>query len=87
MITNMTQKRQVTVPKAICDEEGFAPGQPVRVERLAGGGVGLFVAPASVEREEKRKRIRAAINFWSGKGLDQRPTDVIMRELRGEDLP
>ncbi len=87
MITNMTQKRQVTVPKAICDEEGFAPGKPVRVERLAGGGVGLFLASQNVEREEKRKRIQSAINFWSGKGLDQRPTDVIMRELRGEDLP
>jgi bifunctional DNA-binding transcriptional regulator/antitoxin component of YhaV-PrlF toxin-antitoxin module len=87
MITNMTQKRQVTVPKAICDEEGFAPGQPVRVERLAGGGVGLFVAPANVEREEKRKKFIAAMAKWAGKGLDKRPTDVIMRELRGEDLP
>ncbi len=87
MITNMTQKRQVTVPKEICDSEGLAPGKPVRVERLPGGGVGVFPAPEEVAREEKRQRIQAAIDFWRGKGLDKRPTDVIMRELRGEDLP
>ena len=87
MITTMTQKRQVTIAKALCDEEGLAPGKPVRVERLPGGGIGVFPAPVDEDQEEKRKRFRAAMDKWAGKGLDQRPTDVIMRELRGEDLP
>lgn len=88
MITTMTQKRQVTIAKALCDEEGLAPGRPVRVERLPGGGVGVF--PADGDRDvvdEKRKRFAAAVEKWAGKGLDKRPTEVIMRELRGDDLP
>ena len=87
MITTMTQKRQVTIAKALCDEEGLAPGKSVRVERLPGGGIGVFPAPVDVDRETRRRQIQAAIEKWRGKGLDPRPTDEIMRELRGEDLP
>lgn len=93
MITNMTQKRQVTIAKNICDEEGLAPGKPVRVQRLAGGGVGLFPAPAVPENiEAKRAEIRARLQSVRGllSAHDAYPgmsTDDYMRMIRGEDLP
>jgi hypothetical protein len=93
MITNMTQKRQVTIAKDICDEEGLAPGKPVRVQRLVGGGVGLFPAPAVPENiEARRAEIRARLRAFAGSltAHDCYPgmsTDAYMQMIRGEDLP
>jgi bifunctional DNA-binding transcriptional regulator/antitoxin component of YhaV-PrlF toxin-antitoxin module len=84
MITNMTQKRQVTVPKAICDEEGFQPGKPVRVERLAGGGVGLY--PAAQDAAQQRADIEARLDALLGSIKSSETTDELMRRIR-DPLP
>jgi bifunctional DNA-binding transcriptional regulator/antitoxin component of YhaV-PrlF toxin-antitoxin module len=88
MITNMTQKRQVTIAKEICDAEGLAPGRPVRVERFADGGVLLRPAVADDEtRERQRATYRAriaAVRRHSGRAPEYAgcTTDEIMDGLR-----
>jgi AbrB family looped-hinge helix DNA binding protein len=84
MITNMTQKRQVTVPKAICDEEGLKPGNPVRVERLSGGGVGLF--PETRDVAQQRADIEARLDALLGSIKSSETTDAFMRRMR-DPLP
>lgn len=85
MITRMTQKRQVTIAKAICDAEGLAPNMPVSVERLPDGGV-VIRAASHTAAVDRRARIEAAIAKWRGTGRDGETTDQFMARIR-EPLP
>ncbi|GAB4214003.1 MAG: AbrB/MazE/SpoVT family DNA-binding domain-containing protein [Rhodoferax sp.] len=74
----LTRKCQVTVPKAIREFLGVAPGQEIDYEALPDGRVVVFPV----------RRYNTADNPFKhllGIGLRQRPTDEIMRETRGED--
>ena len=82
MRATMTKKGQVLIPKAVRDTIGLVPGEVDVSLDPSGAAIVRPVPLISID-----KQIDAAVAKWAGKGLDLRPTDVIMRELRGEDLP
>lgn len=90
---NMTSKGQVLIPKAIRDRVGLVPGAAVTVGiNDRGEAVVLPVGQArrANETPEQRKvRIRAAIDAIAGKYAIGQSTDEYMAELRGpyDDLP
>jgi AbrB family looped-hinge helix DNA binding protein len=90
---NMTSKGQVLIPKTIRDRVGLVPGAAVTVGvNDRGEAVVLPVEQARRAKEtpEQRKaRIRAAIDSIAGKFAIGQSTDDYMAELRGpyDDLP
>lgn len=86
---NMTSKGQVLVPKAIRDRIGLVPGKRVRVGINDRGEA--VIRPAFADRtetaEQRRARVRAAIDSIAGKYSTGQSTDEIMRELRGDRAP
>ena len=82
---NMTSKGQVLVPKAIRDRIGFVPGGPVQVGVNDRGEVVILpVVATRVESvEERRRRIRAAIDDLAGRYSTGQSTDDYMAEIRG----
>ena len=88
MQTNLTVKGQVTIPKAMRDHLGLAPGAAVRFAYTENGGVAILPAtarrsPVKVKpsRFDKLKGSNRA--GWAASGL--KSTDEIMRLLRGYD--
>jgi antitoxin PrlF len=76
MSTTVTAKGQVTIPKAVRDLLGIAPGSKVDFHRTADGNVIL------VRADKKRPVSRfAKLRGHAGKGLT---TDAIMALTRGE---
>ncbi|CAH1665041.1 MULTISPECIES: AbrB/MazE/SpoVT family DNA-binding domain-containing protein [unclassified Chelatococcus] len=76
MTSTVTSKGQVTIPKAVRDLLGIAPGSKVAFRRAADGSVVL--TKADTDRPPSRfQRLRG----HAGKGLD---TDAIMALTRGE---
>lgn len=76
MSTTVTAKGQVTIPKAVRDLLGIAPGSQVEFRRADDGSVVLLRA------DERRPTSRfAKLRGHAGKGLD---TDAIMNLTRGE---
>ena len=73
----LTVKSQVTVPKAVRQHMGIAPGQSVDYEPLPDGSVRMFVVPRPVADNPFRK--------WRGTGVLKRATEDILRETRGEE--
>ncbi len=75
----LTQKSQVTVPKAVRQALGVGPGQSVDYEVLPDGRVMMVAA------EPKRGDGENPFLKWLGTGFLKRPTEDILRETRGED--
>ena len=76
----LTQKSQVTVPKAVRQALGVEPGQSVDYEVLADGRVVMVAAPTP-----RQPDVRATLRKWRGTGVSGMSTDEIMCETRGED--
>lgn len=73
----LTSKSQVTIPKAIRERLGVAPGQEIDFEALPDGRVVIFPVRNTCPDNPFRQLL--------GLGIRKRPTDEIMRETRGED--
>jgi AbrB family looped-hinge helix DNA binding protein len=90
---NMTSKGQVLIPKAIRDRVGLVPGAAVTVGiNDRGEAVVLPVGQArwaNETPEDRKARIRAAIESIAGKYALDQSTDDYMAEIRGpyDDLP
>ena len=88
MQTNLTVKGQVTIPKAMRDHLGLAPGAAVRFAYTENGGVAILPAtarrsPAKVKPSRFDKLKGGNRAGWAASGL--KSTDEIMRLLRGYD--
>lgn len=79
MDTAVTQKGQVTIPKAVRDEMGLKPGARVQIELDGQGGARIVHAPAPVSRFARFRGI--------AKSADGLTTDEIMRLMRGDLEP
>lgn len=86
---NMTSKGQVLIPKALRDLSGLVPNGPVRVGlNDRGETVVLPAVGGSPETtEQRRARIRAALEGLAGSVDFGMTTDDYMREIRGEWEP
>lgn len=85
--TNMTSKGQVLIPKDVRDAIGLVPGRPVDVG-VNDRGEAVVVPRRRLcdETPDVRKaRIEAAFAAIRERPLFTRPTDEIMRELRGDE--
>jgi AbrB family looped-hinge helix DNA binding protein len=88
MQANMTVKGQVTIPKAMRDHLGLAPGATVRFAYTEDGGVVILPATAqrtSVKSKPSRfDKLKGSNRAgWAASGL--KSTDEIMGLLRGYD--
>lgn len=88
-LVNMTSKGQVLIPKALRDKNGLLPNGPVRVGlNDRGETVVLPADPKKNETPEQRKaRIRTALEAMTGVIDLGMSTDEYMRELRGDWEP
>lgn len=75
-MTTVTAKGQVTIPKAVRDLLGIAPGSKVEFSRAADGSVVLTKADAKTQAS-RFERLRG----HAGEGLG---TDAIMAMTRGD---
>ena len=86
--TNMTSKGQVLIPKDVRDAIGLVPGRAVDVGVNDRGEA--VVVPGrrwpDETPEERKARIDDAFARIRERPQFTRPTDEIMRELRGDDL-
>lgn len=64
--TNMTSKGQVLIPKVLRDRAGLVPNGPVRVGLNDRGEVVVLPPTREETPEERRARIRAAIESVAG---------------------
>jgi antitoxin PrlF len=74
----LTAKSQVTVPKAIRQHLGIEPGQEIQYQTLPDGRVVIAVAKSTPS-------VKGKFAKWRGVGVQQRSTDGIMRDTRGDD--
>ena len=87
MQANLTVKGQVTIPKAMRDHLGLAPGAAVRFAYTEDGGVVILPAAATQRTPVKAKPSRfdklkgSNRAGWAASGL--KSTDEIMGLLRG----
>lgn len=84
--TNLTVKGQVTIPKDVRDALGLKPGEPVEIDWQ--GGTEAIIRKPIRDREADVERFRAQIREVSRRFAhlrDGRPTDEIMKEIRGDD--
>lgn len=85
-LTNLTVKGQVTIPKDVRDALGLVPGEPVQID-WDGGDVATIRRPVRHREaaiEAYKARIRAA-SLRFAHLRENRPTDEIMRDIRGDD--
>ena len=76
MPMTVTSKGQVTIPKAVRDYLGIAPGSRVSFERTAAGRVEL-----KPEKESRRSSPFTSLRGHAGQGAS---TEEIMALTRGE---
>ncbi len=85
----LTSKAQVTIPKDVRAALGVKPGDMVRFETDAKGNVSLLKgqSPSVETPEQRRARIRAALDAATGIIDIGMSTDEYMKELRGDWEP
>jgi AbrB family looped-hinge helix DNA binding protein len=84
-LTNLTVKGQVTIPKDVRDALGLVANEPVEIEML--GSDEAVIRRPKRDREAEKARLIAEMRAVSDRFAhlrEGRPTDEIMRELRGE---
>ncbi|OYY90895.1 MAG: AbrB family transcriptional regulator [Sphingomonas sp. 28-66-16] len=84
--TNLTVKGQVTIPKDVRDALGLKPGEPVEID-WQGGTEAIIRKPVrdyAAERDRLVAEMRAASDRFAHL-REGRPTDDIMRDIRGDD--
>lgn len=86
---NMTSKGQVLIPKALRDIGGLVPNGPVRVGLNDRGETVVLPASPEIEEtpEQKRARIKVALDSLAGTVDFGMTTDEYMREIRGDWEP
>jgi antitoxin PrlF len=80
----MTSKGQIFVSKAAREAVGLKPNAPYKIDVNENNQ--LVVAPLGFDPEESEARalnIRKGLAMLRGTGKSGKPTDEIMRELRG----
>jgi antitoxin PrlF len=80
----MTSKGQIFVSKAAREAVGLKPNAPYKIDVNENNQ--LVVAPLGFDPEEAEARalnIRKGLAMLRGSGKSGKPTDEIMRELRG----
>ncbi|SDA12840.1 transcriptional regulator, AbrB family [Sphingomonas sp. NFR15] len=85
-LSNLTQKGQVTIPKDVRDALGLKPGEPVEFDRNTAGET--VIRKPVEDREARVQKIMARIEATSERFAhlrEGRPTDEIMRDIRGDD--
>lgn len=85
-LTNLTVKGQVTIPKDVRDALGLKPGEPVEFE-WNGGDEAVIRRPKhdrAAEIEAYKERVREVSRRFAH-SREGRPTDEIMRDIRGDD--
>lgn len=85
-MTNLTIKGQVTIPKDVRDALGLKPGEPVEID-WDGGDEAIIRRPKR-NRAAEIEAIKARIRETSARFAhlrEGRPTDDIMRDIRGDD--
>ena len=75
----LTVKSQVTLPKAIRDYLGVAPGERVSFETLPDGRVAIAAA------NPKAKVLADPVSAMRGTATRRIKTDAVMRLMRGDD--
>jgi antitoxin PrlF len=87
MITNMTSKGQVLMPKHVRDAVGLIPGRPVKVELNEAGEAVVRPVTAAIDTAEARRlEMRARIEKVAGIFAGGETTDEFMARIR-EPLP
>jgi antitoxin PrlF len=88
-LVNMTSKGQILIPKALRDRNGLVPGHAVRVGLNDRGETVVLPADSKQNEtpEQRRTRIRAALEAMTGVINLGMSTDAYMRELRGDWEP
>ena len=88
-LVNMTSKGQILIPKALRDRNGLVPGNAVRVGLNDRGETVVLPADSKQNEtpEQRRTRIRAALEAMTGVIDLGMSTDAYMRELRGDWEP
>lgn len=85
-VTNLTVKGQVTIPKDVRDALGLVANEPVEID-MFGDDAAIIRKPKrdrAVERERLIAEMRAASRQFAHL-REGRPTDDIMRDIRGDD--
>lgn len=87
MTTNMTSKGQVLIPKDVREAIGLVPGRPVDVGINDRGEAVVVPSHRWPDEtvEERMARIDAVFADIRARPQFTRPTDEIMRELRGDE--
>ena len=85
-LTNMTVKGQVTIPKDVRDALGLVANEPVRIEMLDGDRA--VISKPKRDWAAERDRLLAEMKAVSNRFAhlrEGRPTEEIMRDIRGDD--
>jgi AbrB family looped-hinge helix DNA binding protein len=86
-LSTLSVDGQVTIPQDVRDALGLEPGQPV--EFAWDGGTQAIIRRPMVDRETGIERIKARLEATSAQFAhlrEGRPTEDIMRDIRGDDL-
>jgi len=85
-LTNLTVKGQVTIPKDVRDALGLVANEPVEIAML-GADQAVIRKPKrnlAADRDRLIAEMRAVSERFAHL-REGRPTDEIMREIRGDD--
>jgi len=85
-LSTLSVDGQVTIPQDVRDALGLEPGQPV--EFAWDGGTQAIIRRPMVDRETGVERIKARLEATSAQFAhlrEGRPTEDIMRDIRGDD--